>query len=63
MKAAILELYGKSVEQSLIDSMMAAADTDKDGEIDIGEFKLIMRAKPSTVDESVRCDAAGCIVS
>jgi Ca2+-binding EF-hand superfamily protein len=39
-------MYQEGLDDNTIDEMMAAADTDQDGEIDLAEFKLIMRAKP-----------------
>ena len=33
MKDAITKLYGKALEDDLVKQMMAAADTDKDGQV------------------------------
>jgi len=46
MKGFITKFYGKELDGDLMDKMMTAADTNKDGEIDIAEFKAIMRAGP-----------------
>ena len=46
MKADILSVYPKGLNDRKIAQMMAAADTNKDGEIDLAEFKVIMRAGP-----------------
>jgi hypothetical protein len=46
MKAYILSVYPKGLDNRKIAQMMAAADTNKDGEIDLAEFKVIMRAGP-----------------
>jgi hypothetical protein len=50
MKIAITKLYGKELDDKLIKDMMTAADTDKDGQVDIDEFKTIMRAGPEKKD-------------
>ena len=46
MKAAIYQMYGKGMEDKYVSQMMAQADTNKDGEVDLAEFKAIMRAAP-----------------
>jgi len=49
MTKAIEKLYAGSsqkLDEKFIDQMMAAADTDGDGEISLEEFKVIMRAGP-----------------
>ena len=46
MYMALSKKYGKELEPSVIKQMMAAADTDDDGEISLDEFKTIMRVKP-----------------
>ena len=46
MKGAIKKMYGVDIKPALITMMMAAADTNSDGEIDLAEFKTIMRAYP-----------------
>ena len=53
MKAYILSMYPKGLEDQVIDEMMAAADTDGDGEIDLSEFKVIMRAGPKKSDGAI----------
>jgi hypothetical protein len=45
VEGAIFKLFGK-VEQKVVEEMMAAADTDGDGEISVDEFKKVMRAGP-----------------
>ena len=42
---AITKLYGVALDPSLVEQMMNAADTDNSGEIDLDEFKTIMRAE------------------
>ena len=51
MFSALSEKYGRDLEQSVIVQMMAAADTDGDGEISIDEFKAIMRAEQQVAPE------------
>ena len=46
MRAYIVKVYGKSLDDKIVDAMMKAADTDGDGEVDLDEFKKIMRAGP-----------------
>jgi hypothetical protein len=46
MSSAVAELYGKPLKPALVDEMMAAADTDNDGQISLEEFKVMMRAGP-----------------
>jgi len=46
MKTAITKMYGKALDEKVFKEMMAAADTNNDGEIDLDEFKVIMRAGP-----------------
>ena len=46
MKAYIQSVYEKAVDDKTIGEMMAAADTNQDSEIDLAEFKVIMRAGP-----------------
>lgn len=46
MTKAILKVFGKDLEPKFVSEMMTSADTNKDGEIDLEEFKLIMRAGP-----------------
>ena len=47
MKVAIVQMYGTDLKADLVEQMMKAADTNKDGEVDLGEFKAIMRAGPN----------------
>ena len=46
MKEAVVKAYGKALDDDVFKKMMSAADTDGDGEIDLTEFKVIMRAGP-----------------
>ena len=52
MKAAIMKVYGEGLDEEILKEMMAAADTDKDGEIDLDEFKVIMRAGPDSTSDA-----------
>lgn len=45
MEGAITKFFGK-VERKVVEEMMSAADTDRDGEVSLREFKMIMRAGP-----------------
>jgi len=58
MKAAILKMYGKSLDDKYVEAMMTAADTNNDGEIDLDEFKTIMRAGPATKKTTTALDYA-----
>jgi hypothetical protein len=53
MKAYVLSRYKKGLAEKAIDEMMATADTNNDGEIDLAEFKIIMRAGPSKSDGAI----------
>ena len=57
MFSALSKKYEK-LEQSVIEQMMDAADTDNDGEISIDEFKAIMRASPSAQAEPAPAEPA-----
>ena len=46
LEAYIRKVHKKKLGPEAIASMMAEADTDKDGEVDLEEFKLIMRGAP-----------------
>ena len=41
----VATVYGEDLDPALIEKMMLAADTDKDGQIGFDEFKTIMRAR------------------
>lgn len=41
-----MEVYGTGLEDTVLEAMMKAADTNQDGEVDLLEFKAIMRAGP-----------------
>ena len=47
MKGYILSTYENGLDDKTIDEMMMAADIDKDGEVNLAEFMVIMRAGPS----------------
>ena len=51
MKAHIKKTYGEALDEKMVKEMMTKADTNKDGEVDLEEFKVIMRAGPEKVDE------------
>lgn len=40
-------MYGTDLETNIIDDIMKAADTNNDGEVELGEFMAIMRAQPA----------------
>ena len=44
MRACITKIYGSRIDEKILGEMMAAADTNKDGEVDLDEFKKIMRS-------------------
>ena len=51
-------MHKKKLRPEAIASMMAEADTDKDGEVDLEEFKLIMRGAPKAEKEQVAAERA-----
>ena len=53
MKAYIEKAYGSKMDDKVINEMMTAADTNKDGEVDLDEFKAIMRAGPKMKTDGV----------
>ena len=46
LRAHIYKVYGKGLDEKILVAMMAAADTNKDGEVSLDEFKAIMRLAP-----------------
>ena len=48
MTAYIKKMYGEDVDPEIVNGMMQAADLDNDGEIDMNEFKTIMRSGPKS---------------
>ena len=46
MTKAIRKVFGEDLDAKFVSEMMTSADTNKDGEIDLEEFKTIMRAGP-----------------
>ena len=48
LKAYILQSYGSTIDDKTIREMMATADTNRDGEMDLNEFKVVIRAGPKT---------------
>jgi EF-hand domain pair len=53
MKAYILSVYEKGLDDKSFGEMIATADTNNDGEIDLDEFKIIMRAGPKKSDGAI----------
>ncbi|KOO23458.1 sec14-like protein 5 [Chrysochromulina tobinii] len=49
MKAYILSVYGTGLNDSVVCEMMATADVNKNGKINLDEFKTIMHAGPQNV--------------
>ena len=43
-RSAIRKMFGDEIDPEVIDELMAEADTDNNGEVDLEEFKAIMRA-------------------
>ena len=48
LKGFLNKLYKQKLDDALLSKMMRAADTNNDGEIDLEEFKTIMRAGPDS---------------
>ena len=46
MEPVIKRMFGDDIDASVIDEIMKAGDTDNDGDIDLEEFKVIMKAVP-----------------
>ena len=46
MREHITSIYGKGLDEDVLGAMMKKADIDGDGEVDLDEFKTIMRAGP-----------------
>ena len=51
LKEHIKGVYGRSLSAKKLNSMFTEADTNGDGEVDLQEFKVIMRAAPSNKPE------------
>ena len=54
MAKAIDKLYGEPLKPQLVAQMMKAADTNNDGQIQLEEFKSIMRAGPPKAPSTSR---------
>ena len=50
MADAIEKLFGR-LDDEMVDKMMAVADTDGDGDVDLQEFMVIMKAGPKVLGE------------
>ncbi len=48
VKAHIKKTYGEGLDDKVVEAMITAADINRDGEVDLEEFKAIMRAGPTT---------------
>ena len=48
MNAHITKVYGSEMDPSIVEEMFKVADKDGDGEVDLDEFKAIMRAGPDS---------------
>ena len=53
LKQYIHEVHKKRLRPDAIASMMAEADADKDGEVSLEEFKLVMRGAPKARNEQI----------
>ena len=58
MNAHITKVYGAEMDESIVKEMFKVADTDGDGEVDLNEFKTIMRAGPDSKNGKATADAA-----
>jgi hypothetical protein len=58
MKAYILSVYGTGLNDSVICEMMATADVNKNGKINLEEFKTIMHAGPQKSEGAIGGAAA-----
>jgi Ca2+-binding EF-hand superfamily protein len=58
MNAHITKVYGAEMDESIVKEMFKVADTDGDGEVDLNEFKVIMRAGPDSKNGNATADAA-----
>ena len=47
MRAYIFGVYGMNLDEGKVSEMMKAADTNRDGEVSLDEFKVMMRAGPA----------------
>ena len=54
LKGFLNKLYGRALDDKLFNQMMNAADTNGDGEIDLEEFKVIMRAGPDSPHKAAK---------
>ena len=52
MKAYILSVYDRGIDVKTIGDMMAGSDANNDGEVDLDEFKAIMRAGPKKTSQN-----------
>ena len=48
VKAHITKVYGSEMDPAIVGEMFKVADKDGDGEVDLDEFKAIMRAGPDS---------------
>ena len=52
MKAYFLSVYDRGIDDKTIGDMMARADANSNGEVDLDEFKAIMRAGPKKTSQN-----------
>ena len=52
MKAYILSVYDRGIDDKTIGDMMARAGANNDGDVDLDEFKAIMRAGPKKTSQN-----------
>ena len=58
MNAHITKVYGSEMDPSIVEEMFKVADKDGDGEVDLDEFKAIMRAGPDSKAKAGISEAA-----